>query len=28
MNKISKMIKTLTAGAVNGCGHTGFFPPG
>jgi len=27
MNKISKMIKTLTAGAVNGCGVSMFWPP-
>jgi len=27
MNKISKMIKTLTAGAVNGCGCSSFWPP-
>jgi len=27
MNKISKIIKTLTAGAVNGCGVSMYWPP-
>jgi len=27
MNTITKMIKTLTTGAINGCGMHIFFPP-